>query len=92
MIKVCKNGHSFEKSSTCPVCPICEKGRVPKTGFFSLLSAPARRALENAGITTLVQLSKHNEKDILNLHGVGPASMPILRKALMIEDLEFAVY
>lgn len=25
MRKVCRNGHIFEKRSSCPVCPICAK-------------------------------------------------------------------
>ncbi len=61
----------------------------PQTGFMALLSGPARRALEHAGIKTLKQLAKHSEKEILSLHGMGPASMPTLRAALKKEGLEF---
>jgi DNA repair protein RadC len=46
------------------------------------LSAPARRALEGAGLTTLAKLAKTTEREILALHGMGPASMPKLRAAL----------
>lgn len=52
-LRTCKNGHNYYKSSDCPTCPVCEKEKKPKDGFLSLLSAPARRALENNGITTL---------------------------------------
>jgi hypothetical protein len=87
-LRVCKNGHQFYKSSDCPTCPICESEK-NKDGFLALLSAPARRALVYNGITTLKQLSAHNEKDILSFHGMGPASIPVLRSALKKEGLTF---
>lgn len=87
--RVCENGHSFLKSSDCPVCPQCEKEKKPLTGFLSLLAAPARRALENAGIKTLSQLAKHSEDEMLALHGMGKSSLPILQKALKEKGLEF---
>ncbi|MGP4040094.1 RNA polymerase alpha subunit C-terminal domain-containing protein [Gracilibacillus sp. D59] len=88
-IRICDNGHKYYKSSDCPVCPICEQERKPGSGFLSLLSAPARRALENNGITTLEQLSTYSEKEILKLHGMGPASIPKLRAALEEYGLSF---
>ncbi|WP_063564065.1 RNA polymerase alpha subunit C-terminal domain-containing protein [Paenibacillus sp. O199] len=84
-----EQGHSYYKSSDCPTCPVCEKERKPKEGFLSLLSAPARRALENQGITTLQLLSQYTEKEILKLHGIGPSAMPKLRQALEEEGLSF---
>ena len=56
---------------------------------FSLSSAPARRALEHRGIQTVEELSKYSEKEILKLHGMGPASLPKLRKALEESGLSF---
>lgn len=61
----------------------------PASAFLALLSNPARSALEHAGITTLKKLAKYSEKEILALHGVGPASMPTLRKALKDAELAF---
>jgi hypothetical protein len=61
----------------------------PQTGFVALLSGPASRALQHAGIKTLKQLAKHTEKEILSLHGMGPGSMPTLRTALKKEGLDF---
>ena len=61
----------------------------PDSGFLTKLSNPARRALENEGITTLEQLSQFTEKEILKLHGMGPASIPKLRAALEEENLLF---
>ncbi|WP_459641126.1 helix-hairpin-helix domain-containing protein [Flavobacterium sp. CGRL2] len=44
--RTCKKGHHYSKTSDCPTCPICEAQRKPKSGLLSVLSAPARRALE----------------------------------------------
>lgn len=88
-LKICSNGHRFYKSSDCPVCPICENERKPANGFLSILSAPARRALEGQGITTLKQLSKFSEKDILQLHGIGKTTIPKLQRALAAAGLAF---
>jgi len=88
-IKTCKNGHTFYKSSNCPTCPKCEELKKSKEGFLSALSAPAQRALTSAGISNLKQLSKYSEKEILSLHGVGPSSIPKLKKALNASGLSF---
>ncbi|HEY3406179.1 MAG TPA: RNA polymerase alpha subunit C-terminal domain-containing protein [Ohtaekwangia sp.] len=88
-LRTCKNGHQYYKSSDCPVCPACEGERKPESGFLSLLSAPARRALEREGIDTLKKLSTYSEKDILGFHGVGPGSIPKLRNAMKGVGLEF---
>lgn len=74
-LKVCKNGHRFYKSSDCPTCPVCENERKPKDGFLSLLSAPARRALEHEGLTSLSKVSKYSEKELGQLHGMGPSAI-----------------
>ncbi|MCH1624191.1 RNA polymerase alpha subunit C-terminal domain-containing protein [Fredinandcohnia quinoae] len=87
--KTCSKGHTYFKSSDCPTCPICEHDRKPNTGFLSLLSAPARRALENNGITSLQKLSTYSENEILQFHGMGPASLPKLRDALQKNGLSF---
>ena len=56
---------------------------------FSLLVAPARRALEREGITTLMQLSKYSEGEISELHGMGPSTIPKRRSALKAKGLNF---
>jgi DNA-directed RNA polymerase alpha subunit len=60
-----------------------------KGDFFPNLSAPARRALENAGIDNLKQLSKLTEDELLTLHGMGPSTLPKLRQALKAVRLSF---
>ena len=87
--KVCKEGHVFFKSSDCPTCPVCEAAGKPGSGFLGSLAAPARRALTSQGITTIEKLSKFTEKEILQLHGMGPATIPILKKELKKAKLSF---
>jgi hypothetical protein len=72
MKKICSRGHSFIKSSDCPVCPICESIENPKQGIFANIGAPGRRALTAAGIYTVEDLTKWSKKELLNLHGLGP--------------------
>lgn len=88
-VRTCENGHTFEKTSMCPTCPVCEAERAPETGFLATLSAPARGALEDEGIDTVQKLSEYREAEILDLHGVGPASLPALREALDGNGLDF---
>jgi hypothetical protein len=87
--RTCAQGHTYYKTSDCPVCPICEKDNRPADGFLSILSAPARRALEAQGIKTVRQLSKWSEEALLQLHGIGPSALPKLKQALKQEGLTF---
>ncbi|RYZ48112.1 MAG: hypothetical protein EOP49_19520 [Sphingobacteriales bacterium] len=87
--KVCKNGHTFYKSSDCPTCPICEKEKPVAPGFLSLLGSPARNSLLNNGVDTIEKLAAHTEKEILQLHGIGKGSMPAFHKALSAEGMTF---
>lgn len=91
-LKVCSRGHKFYKSSDCPVCPKCWSGYYRKTishEFPETLSSPALRALLNAKIRTLSQLSKHTKEEVLALHGVGPSTIPKLKAALTAKGLAF---
>ncbi len=87
--RTCVNGHPYYKSSDCPTCPVCEELKRPADGFLSLISAPARRALEREGIETLEQLASYSEKELLTLHGVGPSTLPKLKTALRQKKLDF---
>jgi hypothetical protein len=89
-LRTCKNGHRYYKSSDCPTCPKCEAGRKPLTGFLSILSAPARRALEGQNINSLKELSTYTENELLQLHGFGKSSLPKLRDQLRSEGLQFS--
>lgn len=86
--RICSKGHAYYKSSDCPTCPVCERERKSNDGFMTMLSAPARRALENKGIRTLEQLSAYSEKEILKFHGIGKTSIPILKTTLKLKGLK----
>lgn len=88
-LRTCPNGHQYYKSTDCPTCPICERERLAGEAVFSGLGAPAQRALENAGIADPNQLADYTEREILKLHGMGPASMPKLRELLSAQGLSF---
>ena len=53
-------------------------------------SNPAAQAFELAGIRTLADLTRWTERDLLQLHGVGPKAIRILREALAERGLRFA--
>lgn len=55
------------------------------------ISAPAQRALESVGITTLKQLTDITEAELLMLHGMGPNAVGKLREALKANGLSFRV-
>jgi hypothetical protein len=57
---------------------------------FDKLSKPAQRALANARITTLEQLSRLTEAEFMKLHGIGKSTLPPLKAALAENYLEFA--
>ncbi|MBI5879668.1 MAG: hypothetical protein HZB53_18630 [Chloroflexi bacterium] len=91
-LRVCSRGHKFYKSSDCPVCPTCWSGYYRKRLQNDLpddLAAPALRALLNAKITRLTQLTKRTEAEILALHGMGPNGTSKLRQALKSKGLAF---
>lgn len=88
-LRTCPKGHEYYKSSDCPVCPVCEKAKVPKQDFMKMLAAPARRALGAKHITSLEKLATFTEADLLKIHGLGPGSIPKLRNALKAAGLAF---
>ncbi len=45
----------------------------------------ARRELGVNGITTLAQVAKKSEQELLAIHGVGPKAVRILKEALAAE-------
>ena len=56
---------------------------------FPKLSAPAQRALADAGIQNLKQLTKFSETEIRKLHGIGPNAINELQRALKEKGLSF---
>jgi predicted RecB family nuclease len=61
----------------------------PADDFLSMLSAPARRALQQKGITTVEALAVFTETEIAALHGIGPESIRTLRNILSSNHLTF---
>lgn len=57
---------------------------------FPKIGAPATRALIAAGYQRLEQLTQVSEAELLQLHGVGPKAIRILREALADKDWTFA--
>ncbi|WP_042472075.1 RNA polymerase alpha subunit C-terminal domain-containing protein [Bacillus ndiopicus] len=88
-LRICEKGHRYYKSSDCNTCPKCEKDNKPTEDFLARLSSPARNALVHEGITTIEQLAQYTEKEVLKLHGIGRASLPIMRTALEEKGLSF---
>ena len=50
--------------------------------FPAGLSGPALRALANAGITSVAQLTRWSETQLRDLHGMGPKALRQLRDAV----------
>jgi predicted flap endonuclease-1-like 5' DNA nuclease len=53
-----------------------------RTMGLPAIGRPAAAALGLAGITTLDEVARHTEEELLALHGVGPKAVRILREAL----------
>ena len=60
-----------------------EESNLPK------ISGPANAALSVIGITRLEQLTAMTEAQLLQLHGMGPKGIRILRAALAEKGLSF---
>lgn len=90
---ICKNGHKFEKTSDCPVCPTCSSEEMNKKygEEFPAISSPAFRALDSIGIIKLTDLSNYSEKELLALHGFGPKALKLLHHALKEKGLTFSI-
>jgi DNA-directed RNA polymerase alpha subunit len=61
----------------------------PDNQFHVRLAKPAIRALNNAGIKTLEQLTHFRESEIADLHGIGPNAINQLQLALSSRGLTF---
>lgn len=87
--KVCDQGHVFYKSSDCRSCPECERLKKPSDGFLSLFAAPARRALQERHISSVMDLMRFSEREILAWHGIGTHAMTIIKKAFKDAGINF---
>lgn len=62
-----------------------------ETDFPRGIGRPATGALIAAGYSRLEQLTQVTEADLKKLHGMGPKALSILRQALEMKGLSFAV-
>ena len=60
-----------------------------KPSDFPKIGAPATRALEAAGYTSLKQLTEVTEAELGQLHGMGPKALGILRDTLKAKGWSF---
>jgi predicted RecB family nuclease len=88
--RTCAAGHVFTKTSDCPTCPRCEAAREPAAEFMRGLAAPARRALEGAGLTTLAKIARCREAEVAQLHGIGANALASLRRMLKKAGLKYS--
>jgi len=64
-------------------------GTITDPNNLPKLASPTRRALKNAGIVHLKQLTQVTEEELLQLHGMGPNALEKLREALEANGLSF---
>lgn len=60
--------------------------QLPKT-----IGMPAKNALEFIGVTTLDQVANYSEEELLQIHGVGPKAVKILKELLKENNLSLKI-
>jgi len=83
------NGNEYIKSSNCVVCPICERSIPINNLFLKQFSAPARRALENIGISKLNDLANYKENEVSDLHGIGANALNTMKTLMETNNINF---
>jgi hypothetical protein len=68
---------------------VVTKSRHDATPWPPGVAAPARRALANARIKTLRDLTLRTEAELASLHGMGPRGLQLLRHALQQQGQDF---
>ena len=58
--------------------------------LLSRLAAPARRAIQSTGMTTLEQLAQIREAEVRALHGIGQNALTIITASLVEHGLSFS--
>lgn len=66
-----------------------QDSKIIESDFPKSIGKPATRALHGAGYTQLEELTTIQERELLELHGVGPKAVGILRGALNEKGLSF---
>ena len=57
--------------------------------LLSKLAHPAQRALVNAGISSLEDLTRYSEREIAQLHGIGRNALEKIRVILLESNFHF---
>ena len=60
-----------------------------ETEFPRSIGNVARRELAAHGLTRFAQLTDHSERELLEIHGVGPKAVQILREELSSRGMAF---
>ncbi len=87
LLRTCKLGHKYHKTSNWHTCPICEQQQKPDEGFMAQLGAPARRALEREGIQSLEQLVAYSVTQLPSMLGLGKSTIPKLNATLIADSI-----
>ncbi len=66
-----------------------EKTHPNESAFPKGLGGPALRALANANIRSVAELTTWTEAALAALHGVGPKGVHLLKRALEAEQRQF---
>jgi len=61
-----------------------------RIGDLPAIGRPATSALLEAGVTTLDQVARMSERELLAMHGVGPRAVRLLREALAADGRDLA--
>ncbi|NHN30458.1 helix-hairpin-helix domain-containing protein [Paenibacillus agricola] len=62
----------------------------PGSNFPNGLGKPAQRALAGAGYSRVEELAKVSEAELLQLHGMGPKALRLIRSTLADKGLSFS--
>ncbi|HZG77791.1 MAG TPA: DNA-binding protein [Paenibacillus sp.] len=66
-----------------------EKDSLTPAPDLPYIGKPAAQALEIAGVRTLAEAAAFGEKRLLQLHGVGPKAIRLLREAAAAQGVNF---
>lgn len=62
----------------------------PEAEFPKGVSKPAQRALASVGVTRVDQLTRFTEAELMELHGMGPKALGILKDTLRAKGKSLA--
>ncbi len=87
--RLSENRHKKTGRSLCDKKWVAEIDDSKLAEELRVLVKPAQRALIHAKLYTLEKISRKSEAELLQLHGLGPSSIPVLSKLLLAKKLAF---